>query len=111
MLHFGEANLGHNMIAGRTVSVDLVTAMKLAQTPIYELPSGNGKQGMAWVTNLGEGGTALYPEILKNGGTVGFGSVILLNPMKDTVIFIAVNQNESKPAPIALKIGRELAVR
>ena len=109
MLHFGEANLGHKLVDGKPVSSQLVAAMKFAQTPIYELPNGDAKQGMAWVTNLGPDGDALYPEILKNGGTVGFGSVILLNPATDTVVFIAVNQNESKPAPIAVKIGRQLA--
>lgn len=35
--------------------------------------------------------------ILKNGGTVGFGSVIVVNPAKDLTLFIAVNQNGSNP--------------
>ncbi len=108
MLRFGEANLGHQQVDGRPVSSQLIFAMKLAQMPIYLLPNGRAKQGMAWVTNLGNGQPGAHPEVLKNGGTAGFGTVILINPSKDAAIFIAVNQSKSKPAQIAIAIGRHL---
>lgn len=108
MLSFGEANLGHTSVAGHPVPAELTAAMKLAQTPVYSLPDGTAKQGMAWVTNEGEAGTGLAPEVLKNGGTVGFSSVILINPTKDIAIFIAVNKQGAKPAQLAVKLGRHL---
>jgi CubicO group peptidase (beta-lactamase class C family) len=108
MLRFGEANLGHKQIDGRQVPDELIAAMKMAQKPIYLLPNGKAKQGMAWVTNLGDAPAETYPEVLKNGGTVGFGTVILVNPHKDAAIFIAVNKSQSNPAAIGVEIGRHL---
>ena len=108
MLRFGEANLSHQEIDGRPVSEELISAMKTAQAPVYLLPSGKAKQGMAWVTNLGDEQAGQHVEVLKNGGTVGFSTVILINPSKDAAIFIAVNQTKSNPAPIAIQIGRHL---
>jgi len=46
--------------------------------------------------------------VLKNGGTAGFGTVIVINPYKDLAIFIAVNQSQNNPAPIGVEIGRLL---
>jgi CubicO group peptidase (beta-lactamase class C family) len=108
MLRFGEANLGHKEIDGKAIPDELIAAMKMAQQPIYLLPNGKAKQGMAWVTNLGDETAGAHPEVLKNGGTVGFGTVILVNPYKDAAIFIAVNRSQSNPAPIGVEIGRHL---
>ncbi len=115
MLRFGEANLGHKEVDGRPVSDELIAAMKLAQTPIYTLPNGVARQAMAWVQNLGrepgdDSGNqpALHPEMMKNGGTVGFSSAIVLNHYKDAAIFIAVNWSKRNPAPTAVAIGRHL---
>ncbi len=66
--------------------------MQLAQKPIYTMPNGFNKQAMAWVNNLGNGNPNLHPVIVKNGGTVGFGTVIAINPTKDLALFMAVNQ-------------------
>ena len=107
MLRFGEANLGHKQIDLQVVPDELLTAMKVAQSPAYMLPNGRGKQGMAWVTNLGEE-EGSYIEVLKNGGTAGFSTVILINPTKDIAIFIALNQGKSNPARAAIEIGRHL---
>ncbi len=94
MLRFGEANLGHAQVDGRPVSAELTAAMRLAQTPTYDLPSGNGRQGMAWVTRLGDQ-PGLAPEVVKNGGTVGFSTVILLHFRKDAAVFIAINKQKA----------------
>ncbi len=108
MLRFGEANLGHQQIDGKPVPDHLISAMKMAQTPVYLLPNGRAKQGMAWVTNLGDEQDGQHVEVLKNGSTVGFSTVILINPNKDAAIFIALNQSKSNPALIAVQIGRHL---
>lgn len=108
MLSFGEANLGHATVNGGAVSAELIQAMKLAQTPTFDLPNGHERQGMAWATNVGDGGAAVAPEVLKNGGTVGFSTVILMNPRKDISIFIAVNKQGAHPARIAVEMGRQL---
>ncbi len=106
MLRFGEASLGHKVVDGRPVSSELIAAMQLAQKPIYTMPNGRNQQAMAWVNNVGGPGT--HPVILKNGGTVGFGSVIVVNPAKDLTLFIAVNQNGSNPAEKGVEIARHI---
>lgn len=108
MLSFGEANLGHASVAGHAVSGELTAAMKLAQIPTFDLPNGHERQGMAWATNLGDGDAGVAPEVLKNGGTVGFSTVILMNQRKDVAIFIAVNKQGAHPARIAVQMGRQL---
>ncbi len=108
MLSFGEANLGHQQVNGKPVSGELTAAMQLAQKPIYTMPNGINQQAMAWVNNLGNGNPNLRPVILKNGGTVGFGTVIALNPTKDLAVFVAVNQAGANPADKGVEIVRHL---
>jgi CubicO group peptidase (beta-lactamase class C family) len=91
MISFGEANLGHNEVNGKPVSAELIAAMQLAQKPIYTMPNGSNKQAMAWVNNMGGGNPNLHPVIVKNGGTSGFGTVIVINPTKDAAVFIGIN--------------------
>ena len=108
MLRFGEANLGHKQVDGNPVPEDVLAAMQLAQKPIYTIPNSSNKQAMAWVNNMGGGQPGLHPVILKNGGTVGFGTVIIVNPFKDLTLFIAVNQAGSNPAGIGVEMARHL---
>lgn len=108
MLSFGEANLGHTQVNGHSVSAEMIAAMKLAQKPMYTMPNPRNQQAMAWVVNSGEDPNTTHPEIVKDGGTVGFSTVILLNPFKDTSLFIGVNQSQSSPVPVGLEIGRHL---
>ena len=103
MISFGEAYLGHNEVNGKPVSAELTAAMQLAQKPIFTMPSGN-KQAMAWVNDV-RGGT---PVILKNGGTAGFGSGIVICPAKDAAIFIGMNQAGAQPVDKAVEILRRL---
>jgi CubicO group peptidase (beta-lactamase class C family) len=107
MLSFGEANLGHRQVNGRSVPNQLVAAMNAAQKPVYKLPNSIDQQGMAWVTNPGASAD-LKPETFKNGGTVGFNSAILVNHFKDAALFIAVNRSGNNVAPLAVNIGRHL---
>jgi hypothetical protein len=88
-----------------TVSLILVPNIR-AQQPSAGSEESTIKQ--AWVTNLGDAPARTYPEVLKNGGTVGFGTVIVVNPHKDAAIFIAVNKSQSNPAPLGVEIGRHL---
>lgn len=108
MLSFGEANLAHNTVNGKAVPAELTSAMQLAQKPIYTMPNSFNKQAMAWVNNMGNGNPNLKPVILKNGGTVGFGTVIAINPTKDLAVFIAVNQAGANPAGKGVEIVRHL---
>src|SRR5947199_7039358 len=107
MITFGEANLGHEEVNGKPVSAELIAAMQLAQKPIHPIPNGN-KQAMAWVNNMGRGNPNLHPVIVKNGGTSGFGTVIVINPTKDAAIFIAMNQVGAQPAAKGIEILRHL---
>jgi len=108
MLRFGEANLGHKEVDGQAVPDDVIAAMQLAQKPIYTMPNGEAKQAMAWINNMGGGQPGLHPVIFKNGGTVGFGTVIVVNPFKDLTLFIAVNQAGSNPAGLGVEMARHL---
>ena len=108
MISFAEANLGHTEVNGKPVSAELTAAMQLAQKPIYTLPNGINQQAMAWVNNLGNGNPNLHPVILKNGGTVGFGTVIAINPTKDLAVFVAVNQAGANPTPKGVEIVRQM---
>ena len=108
MLSFGEANLGHKEVNGKPISDELIAAMQLTQKPIYVMPNGINEQAMAWVNNMGNGDPNLHPVIVKNGGTAGFGTVIVINPSKDLALFIAVNQNGSNPAGKGIEIVRWL---
>jgi CubicO group peptidase (beta-lactamase class C family) len=108
MISFGEANLGHKEVNGKPVPDELITAMQLAQKPIYTMPNGSNKQAMAWVNNMGGGNPNLHPVIVKNGGTAGFGTVIAIDPTKDAAIFIGTNQAGSQPAAKGIEILRHL---
>ncbi len=110
MLSFGEANLGHKEVNGKPVSAELTAAMQLAQRPIYTMPNGFNKQAMAWVNNMGNGNPNLRPVIVKNGGTVGFGTVIVINPSKDLALFMAVNQAGADPTGKGIEIVRQMPV-
>jgi hypothetical protein len=61
----------------------------------------------AWVNKMSNQ-PGLHPVILKNGGTVGFGTVIVVNPFKDLTLFIAVNQAGSNPAGLGVDMARHL---
>jgi CubicO group peptidase (beta-lactamase class C family) len=111
MLNFGEANLGHEEVNDKPISDELIAAMKLAQKPIYTMPNGFDEQAMAWVNNMGHGNPNLHPVIVKNGGTVGFGTVIVINPSKDLALFIAVNQAGHNPAGKGIEIARHIHFR
>jgi hypothetical protein len=63
---------------------------------------------MAWVNNMGNGNPNLRPVILKNGGTVGFGTVIALNLTKDLAVFMAVNQAGADPTAKGVEIVRHI---
>jgi CubicO group peptidase (beta-lactamase class C family) len=103
MISFSEAYLGHTEVNGRLVSAELIAAMQLAQKPIFTMPNGN-KQAMTWVNDV-RGGA---PVILKNGGTVGFGSGIAICSTKDAAIFIGMNQVGAQPVDKAVEILRRL---
>jgi CubicO group peptidase (beta-lactamase class C family) len=103
MISFGEAYLGHSEVNGQPVSTELTSATQLAQKPIFTMPNGN-KQAMAWVNDV-RGGT---PVILKNGGTAGFGSGIVICPSKDAAIFIVMNQAGAQPVGKGVEILRRL---
>jgi CubicO group peptidase (beta-lactamase class C family) len=111
MLSFGEANLGHKEVNGKPISDELIAAMQLSQKPIYIMPNGINEQAMAWVQNTGNWNPNLHPVIVKNGGTAGFGSVIVINPSKDLAVFIAVNQAGPNPAGRGIEIVRHVHFR
>lgn len=108
MLSFGEANLGHAEVNGKPVSAELIAAMQLAQKPIYTMPNGINKQAMAWVVNTGDRNPNLHPVVVKDGGTVGFSTAIVVNHSKDLAVFLGINQSGAMAAGKAVEIARHI---
>jgi CubicO group peptidase (beta-lactamase class C family) len=109
MLSFGEASLGHPEVDGHSVPASLTAAMQLAMKPVYHIPLyGGAQQGMAWITVPGDPSEGQHPVTLKNGGTDGFGTVIVISPFNDLAVFINDNQ---KGSPGPTDIGIEIAQR
>ena len=108
MLSFGEANLGHTEVNGTPVAAALTAAMELAQKPIYTMPNGINKQAMAWVVNTGDRNPNLHPIIVKDGGTAGFSTAIVVNHAKDLAVFVGINQNGAQAAGKAVEIARHI---
>lgn len=100
MLSFGEANLGHSQVRERSAPAQLLAAMKMAQQPRYA--SDNGTQhAMSWAITNTDGEQMIF----KNGGTVGFNSLILLEPSKDLAIFLVANRANSDVVEIGHRIA------
>jgi len=108
MLNVGEANLGHTVVNGKPVSAELIAAMQLAQKPIYTMPNGINKQAMAWVVNTGDRNPNLHPVVVKDGGTVGFSTAIVVNHSKDLAVFLGINQSGAMAAGKAVEIARHI---
>jgi CubicO group peptidase (beta-lactamase class C family) len=108
MLSFGEANLGNTDANGKPVSAELIAAMQVAQKPLYTMPNGINKQAMAWVVNTGDRNASLHPVVVKDGGTAGFSTAIVVNHSKDLAVFVAINQNGAMAAGKAVEIARHL---
>jgi len=108
MLRFGEANLGHPKFDGAAVPPELVAAMKLAQRPRYALPEGGRQQALAWVVEAGDAARGRGPLVHKNGAISTFSSVILLDPGRDMVIFLAANAAGVPTTALAIKLARQI---
>ncbi|HLN12919.1 MAG TPA: serine hydrolase [bacterium] len=90
-LRFGEANLGHTMVAGMPVPPALTAAMTLAQQSHGHVPGMQFDQALAWEVLPEEG------AVLKDGGTTGFSTVLVLNRAKDLVVFVVANSGSDVP--------------
>lgn len=108
MLAFGEAALGHPTINGATTPPALIEGLKSAMTPIYEPEGLIFGQGMAWVENSGDADEGQRPVYLKDGGTDGFNSVIVVNPGKDLAVFIAANRPMSGIPRLGVALSRQI---
>ncbi len=108
MLAFGEAALGHPTINGNTTPPALIAGLKSAMTPIYEPEGMVIGQGMAWVQNPGDDEEGTRPVYLKDGGTDGFNSVIVVNPGKDLAVFISANRPDSGIPRLGVALARHI---
>lgn len=101
MLQFLKANLG---VIEVSQNPNLNKSMQYAQKGIFNTP--NFTQGLGW-----EYRSKFNPPLItKNGGTAGFGSIIVLAPDKKAGIVILSNKfgNGNPPEPIAIKIMQKL---
>jgi CubicO group peptidase (beta-lactamase class C family) len=92
MLAYGEAALGHDRVNGEAVPQSLTQALRTAMRPIYQPEGRDFCQGMAWIENVGDADAGQRPVFLKVGGTDGFNSVLVINPGKNLVVFIAASR-------------------
>ncbi|MDP4025213.1 serine hydrolase [Methylobacterium sp. NEAU 140] len=108
MLTFGEAALGHESAGGAAVPPPLSRALKTAMRPIYQ-PEGQAfRQGMAWIEAVGDPAAGQRPLFLKTGGTNGFNSVLVINPGKDLVVFLAANHPDSGAQRLGVAVSRQI---
>ncbi len=107
MLSFGEAALGHEAADGNPVPPLLIQAFKDAMTPIYPW-NPHARIAMSWVQNLGNPEEGARPIFLKDGGTDGFTSVVVINPGKDLAIFIAGNRGYTGIPGLGIKLSRQV---
>lgn len=108
MLAFGEAALGHASIEGEPVPPLLTRALAEAMTPIYRPEGQDFGQGMAWVENVGDPEAGQRPVLLKDGGTDGFNSVIVINPGKDLAVFVAANRPHAAIPQLGIALSRHI---
>jgi len=108
MLAFGEAALGHTAINGAVAPPALLAGLQSAMAPIYEPEGRLTGQGMAWIENPGDAEAGERPVYLKDGGTAGFNSVIVVNPGKDLAVFIAANRALSGIPRLGVQLSRHI---
>ena len=108
MLAFGEAALGHEAINGGTTPPALIAGLRTAMTPVYEPEGRLFGQGMAWIEHPGDEEEGTRPVYLKDGGTDGFNSVIVINPAKDLAVFISANRADSGIPRLGVALSRHI---
>lgn len=108
MLAFGEAALGHEVVNGEHVPSVLSRALHVAMQPIYQPEGQTFGQGMAWIEDAGDPDAGQHPLYLKTGGTDGFNSVIVVNPVKDLAIFMAASRPRSNMLRLGVQLSRQL---
>lgn len=108
MLAFGEAALGHETINGAATPPSLIRALKQAMAPIYQPEGQVFQQGMAWIEDAGDPAEGQRPVFLKTGGTDGFNSVLVINPGKDLVVFIAASRPKSGVQRLGVALSRHI---
>ncbi|MBE7209617.1 MAG: beta-lactamase family protein, partial [Gluconacetobacter diazotrophicus] len=105
MLAFGEAALGHPRVGDRPVPPALVAALRRAMRPIYQPPGRFFSQGLAWASAPdGTGGTMAY----KDGGTVGFTTILVVDPAKDCTLFLAADRAGIDMQRLGLQLMRAI---
>jgi D-alanyl-D-alanine-carboxypeptidase/D-alanyl-D-alanine-endopeptidase len=92
MLKFLDANVGEP-------TTDLERAMRLAQTPRFDM-SPNARIGLGWITvNSKSGDSFLYHD----GGTGGYGAIIAVDP-KRKVGLVLLGNRTGVPEDIAMHL-------
>jgi CubicO group peptidase (beta-lactamase class C family) len=107
MLTFGEANLGHKTAGGAPVPPALLSAMQLAQKPVYSTPDGI-QHAMSWTVIPASPAQGTFTIQWKDGGTAGFSSLIMLNATKDLVVFVVANKGGVPAEALGREIVRNL---
>ena len=108
MLTFGEAALGHETAGGAAVPRALTRAFATAMTPLYQPEDQVFRQGMAWIEDAGDADEGQRPVFLKTGGTDGFNSVIVVNPGKDLMVFLAASHPTSGAHRLGVALSRQI---
>ncbi|MGU3538446.1 serine hydrolase domain-containing protein [Methylobacterium sp. A54F] len=108
MLAFGEAALGHETVEGAAVPPLLIRALREAMAPIYQPEGQTFGQGLAWIEEPGDAEAGQRPVFLKVGGTDGFNSVLVVNPGKDLVVFIAASRPRSGVPRLGVALSRQI---
>lgn len=106
MLSFGEAALGHEQANGKPVPARLREALKIAMAPAYQPEDQTFMMGMAWNMEPSDPAENTRPVWFKAGGTDGFNTVLVVNPAKDLVVFVAANKAQTHIPQLGVRLSR-----
>ena len=95
-------------MTGAPVPPALTRALREAMTPLYQPEGQTFRQGMAWIEEIGDPDAGQRPVFLKVGGTDGFNSVVVVNPGKDLVVFVAGGQPKIGAERLGVALSRQI---
>ena len=108
MLRFGEAALGMPQVDGHRVPDSLTHAFRTAMSPIYQPDGKPFLQAMSWAVRPATTAPGSVPVTLKDGGTDGFNSVLVISPDTQVAVFVVANKAQSGVPGLGVAIARAI---
>lgn len=108
MLRFGEAALGLPQVEGHRVPDTLTHAFHTAMSPLYQPDGKPFLQAMSWAVRPATSAPGSVPVTLKDGGTDGFNTVLVVSPDTQVAVFVVANKAQSGVPALGVAIARAI---